>query len=142
MRSGRHFAKFTGLTGEGWIGVIRPVQINKSDLNDGELDTFSPGLRKFWRYKRNQRTERWCDFDDQCVEVKKRVDWTKIHGFRRGDSIGLLLDLNEGTLSIYIYKNGSLVTSEEKKGLLGEYCWYAVVKNSSISIKRDLVPSE
>ena len=139
MRSGRHFVEFTGLTGEGKFGVIRPVQINQSDFKDGELDTFSPGSEKLWGYMRNQRTGRWCDFDDRCCKVKRRVDWTvlrvsAIDCFRCGGCISLLLDLEKGTLSVH--KNGRLLKGEEKQGLSGEYCWYAVVKNSSISIKR------
>ena len=57
------------------------------------------------------------------------------------DPIGLLLDLDEGTLSMY--QNGQRLATL-KDGLSGEYCWYAGVDSSSesISIERGLAPQE
>ena len=38
MRAGRHFAYFTPLMNYEMIGVIRPIQINRSDLDGDDLD--------------------------------------------------------------------------------------------------------
>ena len=44
-----------------------------------------------------------------------------------GGTIGLLLDLDEGTLTVY--KNGRRL-GVMKDGLSGEYCWYTSIYSS------------
>ena len=146
MRSGRHFAAFA-TAGSGWaIGGVRPVQISRSDLVGGGLDDFDPAYNGLWGYLRGKRTDRWGDSNVHCCYVTDNgyfywYDWTsrpsfsRIDGFQRGIPIGLLLDLNEGTLSIY-QRGQKLATLND--GLSGEYCWYATVFlfNTSISIER------
>ncbi|EJK51727.1 hypothetical protein THAOC_29077 [Thalassiosira oceanica] len=154
MRSGKHFAVFTGrgrFTGFGSIGVVRPVQIKTSDFGEGELNDFSPAMRNFWEYQLRQRTARWTDSNVHCCDVSIHGDsfwddWASDHpsmridGFQRNTPIGLLLDLDEGTLSLY--QNGQRVATL-KDGLSGEYCWYATVwGTASVSIKRGLAPGE
>ncbi|EJK61105.1 hypothetical protein THAOC_18459 [Thalassiosira oceanica] len=147
MRSGKHFAVFTGY---GIFGVVRPVQIRISDFVEGELKAFSPSLNEFWDYLIGQRTARWTASNVHCCRVSKAgnffwYNWADsqprmiIDGFQSNAPIGLLLDLDEGTLSIY--QNGQRVATL-KDGLSGEYCWYASVYNSTISIKRGLPPGE
>ena len=74
MRSGRHFAVFTKLTlGGGFsVGVIRPVQIHRSDFSDGDLDIFYPAKSQFRAYLTNQRTERWSDSNVHCCALLSR----------------------------------------------------------------------
>lgn len=54
-------------------------------------------------------------------------------------SVGLLLDLDAGTLTVY--KNGVM-----KDGLSGEYCWLMSVQGASnstaVQIKRGYIPKE
>ena len=151
MRSGRHFAVFT-TTGTTWsIGVVRPVQINGSDLGGGGLDYFSPGDDRFGDHLISKRTDRWGDSNVHCCFVTANGyfywnDWTsrqpisRIDGFQRGIPIGLLLDLDEGTLSIY-QRGRKLATL--KDGLSGEYCWYGTVYyDTTISIERGSAPGE
>ena len=77
----------------------------------------------------------------------KWYDWTsakpmeKIDGFQGNASTSLLLDLDDGTLSLY--QNGRRLATL-KDGLSGAYCWYASVWKSgdSLTIKRDLAPDE
>ena len=152
MRYGRHFAFF--LTTGGWnIGVVRPVQINRSDFGDGGHDYFSPGDNRVWGHLIGQRTDRWGNSNIHCCYVTFNgyscwFDWTSHHplseranGFQRGVPIGLLLDLDEGTLSIY-QRDRKLATL--KDGLSGEYCWYATAAlfgaDASISIERGPAP--
>ena len=47
-------------------------------------------------------------------------------GLREDGTIGLLLDLEEGTLTVY--KNGRRLGAM-KTGLSGEYCWYTSLIN-------------
>ncbi|EJK64667.1 hypothetical protein THAOC_14577 [Thalassiosira oceanica] len=148
MRSGRHFAVFKGC---GIFGVIRPVQINLSDFFEGELNIFHPGIRRFWEYLLGQRTARWTDSNVHscCVSFVGDFFWcdwassqplTLIDGFQSNAPIDLLLDLDEGTLSMY--QNGQRLATL-KDGLSGEYCWYADVAGAvTISIERGLAPGE
>jgi len=146
MRSGRHFAGFVG-TGSGGFaaGVMRPVQIDRSDFSAvRELAIFSPVMEKFREYLRNKSTERWTDSNVHCCRVDTAgcfnwYDWTStgyqltstgyqqnsiIDGFLNGGPFELLLDLDEGTLSLY--HDGERIAML-KDGLSGEYCWFATV---------------
>ena len=64
----------------------------------------------------------------------------KIDGFQGNASTSLLLDLDDGTLSLY--QNGQRLTTL-RDGLSGAYCWYASAWiNASFTIKRGLAPDE
>ena len=53
-------------------------------------------------------------------------------------TIGMLLDLDEGTLSVY--KNGRKL-GVMKRELAGHYCWVVSLRNrSQVTIKRETVP--
>ena len=53
--------------------------------------------------------------------------------------IGMLLDLDEGTLSVY--KNERKL-GVMKRGLAGQYCWVvALLAGSKVTIKRGTVPA-
>lgn len=55
-----------------------------------------------------------------------------------GGSIGMLLDLDEGTLSVY--KNGRKL-GVMKRGLAGPYCWVVSLgRHSQITMKRGTIP--
>ena len=59
---------------------------------------------------------------------------------RGSGTIGLLLDLDEGTLSIF--KNGRRL-GVMKDGLDGEYCWFATVDMACmINMHKGEVPTE
>ncbi|EJK67248.1 hypothetical protein THAOC_11747 [Thalassiosira oceanica] len=156
MRFGRHFATFTVTVAAGSViaGVIRPVQINTWSVGYGELNTFTPTDIRFWGYLRGKRTDRWTDSNVHCCSVTANgffpgyfiwSDWTTlpssmINGFQRDVPIGLLLDLDEGTLSLY--QTGRRIAML-KDGLSGEYCWYSSgYDDTSISIERGLVPAD
>ena len=153
MRSGRHFTFFTalveGMISSGMIGITRPIQIDVSDVDynrsaflEGVI-LFNPAIFEFWGYLMSKRTERWGDSDVHCCCMNtyhgqfKWCDWacrrpsSRIIGFRRSLPVGLLLDLDEGTLSMY--QNGQRLTTL-KDGLSGEYCWYGTVYGDNVSI--------
>ncbi|EJK70970.1 hypothetical protein THAOC_07629, partial [Thalassiosira oceanica] len=133
MRSGRHIAVFTILARRGsmaGIGVVRPVKIDKSDFVGDDL-TFDPErMPKFLEYLRGKKTDKWGDSNVHCCTVNNYGSFCW-HDLTGGDhhsgksQIGLLLDLNEGTLSIH--KDGRRIAL--KDNLTGEYCWYATVNH-------------
>ena len=60
--------------------------------------------------------------------------WDGKEGFSSGDEIGMLLDLDVGTLSVY--KN-SRKLGVMKRGLAGAYCWaVSTYKGQQVTIKR------
>ena len=155
MMSGRHFAVFTTRLGSLWtIGVIRPVQM-RFDLYGGA--EFDPVWEFYWEDLRNEWTERWgsrwrrsnvncCNVTNfgycQCYDwINKQARSGISHEYDSRDPIGLLLDLDRGTLSLY--QNGQRIQLL-KVGLSGAYCWYASVGNedASVSIERGSAPEE
>jgi hypothetical protein len=104
MRAGHHYVQFTVMSGHAMVfGVIRPGW----DVEGGE---------KAW------------DVDGHCFcgtygghRWPGTHDWEGMQRAReQGDRIGMLLDLDQGTMTVY--KNderlGVMAT-----GLSGEYCW-------------------
>ena len=69
MRSGRHFAVFR-TAGSASFGVVRPVQINRSDLGGHGLDHFDPGEERFWGLLRSRITGRWGDSNVHFCDMK------------------------------------------------------------------------
>ena len=54
------------------------------------------------------------------------------------NTIGMLLDLDEGTLSVY---NNGRKLGVMKRGLAGHYCWaLSLQPGSQVTIKRGKVP--
>ena len=75
-----------------------------------------------------------------------RYDWDGRQAARQGDRIGLLLDLEEGTLTVY--KNGERlgVISREMQG---RFCWaaywcptYSMSEGETVRIARKPVPQK
>ncbi|EJK47936.1 hypothetical protein THAOC_33309 [Thalassiosira oceanica] len=136
--------------------------------SQGEVTEFTPGIQEFWRYLMSYRTARWSDSNVHCCycifvgtedededEDEDEVghhfccfDWASgpvpgrmIGNLNQSLPIGLLLDLNEGSLSIY--QDGRRFATL-KDGLSGEYCWYGTVwhDHESISIRRGSTSDE
>jgi len=155
MRSGRHFALCKLIRDGGIVGIVRPVHIDRSDFDDWGLDTFNPGISEFWEYLRDKRTVRWGDSNVHyctvyALEYQCNFNWfdwrrqqplayKSIVGLQSGAPIGLLLDLDEGTLSVY--QNGKRIALL-KDGLSGEYCWQATAWRGSISVERSSAPDD
>jgi hypothetical protein len=103
MRAGVHYAQFTVEHGYMWFGVIRPGW----DVEGGR-NAFNEDAHCFYATV-NGYSYPGCQ------------EWEGIQGAREdGDCIGLLLDLDQGTMTVY--KNderlGVMAT-----GLSGEYSW-------------------
>ena len=107
MRPGRHFAQFTVVTSNGssmFFGVVRPgcnVEGGASAYNvDGQCFYYTYSGR------------RW----------PGGSSWEGMqHAREQGDRIGMLLDLDQGSMTVWKndVKLGVMVT----EGLSGEFCW-------------------
>ena len=75
----------------------------------------------------------WSDWSDE--NGAKENDWEGLGDYDQDcNALGMLLDLDEGTLSVY--QNGRRVGTL-KDGLAGEYCWIAGVWDAGdVSIQR------
>jgi hypothetical protein len=103
MRAGRHYAQFTVVRGHGmYFGVIRPGW-------DVERGQFAHNVDSHCFYYTNNGSN-W----------PGRRDWEGMEGAQEGDRIGLLLDLDQGTMTVY--KNGGQL-GVMATGLSGEYSW-------------------
>ena len=148
MRGGRHFVEITIASGQQYVpavhlGVMRPISLTKGiDLVADWEGTVYPMFSSSY-YKptvslklKSQRTARWGGGNVHCCSYNcssgsrhwtnwddegSSSTWQGREGLGgSGGTIGLLLDLNEGTLSVF--KNGRLL-GVMKDGLSGEYCW-------------------
>ena len=145
MRGGRHFAEFA-ITNDNQnicLGVIRPVSLtNGIDLEadwGGQVypvnvsSSYKPAVAEKMR---SQRTAKWGDSNVHCCAYycsngrcswtdwdskEKCSKWQGSEGLAGSGTIELLMDLNEGTLSVF--KNGRRL-GVIKDGLNGGYSWF------------------
>jgi len=166
MRGGRHFAEFAVIMAERpsliHVGVIRPVSLTDgigvvTDWKGNVTPMFvsssrKPAVAERWR---SQRTEKWgessvhcctyycgdggCYWTDWANDEGSSFNWQGHGGLRGSGTIGLLLDLDEGTLSVF--KDGRRLGAM-KEGLGGEYCWFVTVGTPcTIGISRGQAPN-
>ncbi|EJK59788.1 hypothetical protein THAOC_19952 [Thalassiosira oceanica] len=148
MRAGKHWATFTSsslFSHSQTVGVIRPLP----GWEKRGLDKFSPGLRVFHQDLQQERTGKWGG-DVHCCRIYTRgghchwYDWEGQENItpwkgrddfdRDWTTLGMLLDLGDGTLSVYL--DGRRVGTL-KDGLAGEYCWIAGFHSQGdVSIQR------
>ena len=121
MRSGRHFASVTVVAGtDMFFGVIRPgwdVEAGASALVDGHcLIATADGTR--------------------CPGFS---NWEGMQGAReQDDRIGMLLDLNQG--SMIVWKNDVKLGVMQAEGLNGPFCWAAKTFERSARIQSAPAP--
>ncbi|EJK76315.1 hypothetical protein THAOC_01928 [Thalassiosira oceanica] len=169
MRAGRHFVEFTINDQQSsyiHLGVVRPVSFTDGiDLQaDWEGEVHPVCVSSDWKPAiaeklRSQKTARWgedsnvhcCAYhchDGQCYLTDWNTeddysddcfDWQGSEVLEGSGTIGLLLDLDEGTLSVF--KDGRCLGAM-KEGLDGEYCWFvAAGLFCKISISRGRAPN-
>ena len=170
MTSGKHYAKFTISTCDPIvifryvycrIGIMRPI-----DCSEWNVREFCPIHSAWFNDFLEEKTEAWgesnvhcclyydfegtCDWSDWApYPGGKRVEgWTGMQGLDIYDGeVGLLLDLDEGTLTVYL--NGRRL-GVMMRGLSGEYCWIAQItaqangrpREQNVRIERAPVPVE
>eukprot|EP01046_Picozoa_sp_COSAG06_P017320 COSAG06_NODE_1172_length_10425_cov_7.741042_3_plen_152_part_00 len=113
MRAGHHYAQFTVMSGFlMWFGVIRPGW----DVEGGQ-DVHNVDGHCFYSTGNG-----WC--------FPGSRNWEGMQHAMKGDRIGMLLDLDQGTMTVY--KNderlGVMAT-----GLSGEYSWAVTLRNQGNS---------
>ncbi|EJK55205.1 hypothetical protein THAOC_25085 [Thalassiosira oceanica] len=133
MRAGKHWATFDfGREDLGYhsVGVIRPLP----GWDQRTLEEFHPINSRYWDDLRRERTSRWegdvnfcyfylsgnCWYSD-WDETDQISNWEGFNNYDKEiDTLGMLLDFDSGTLSVY--QNGQRV-GILKDGLAGVYCW-------------------
>jgi len=124
MRSGRHFAQFTVVEGGMFFGVIRPGW----DVEGEELapDVDGHCFYGTWTGRREPGYNDW-----EGVQTARE----------QGDRIGMLLDLDQGSMSVW--KNGERLGVMQAEGLTGPLCWAAEVglQGDSARIESAAVPA-
>ena len=139
MVSGIHYAEFhiaEGTLGKPHIGIVRPMP---------NLDPASYAIERFAFFEGSlfddllaTRTDEWGTGNvHTCFYITYNgricwtnwdnvqqigVDWEGMEGCNAGDTVGMLLNLNDGTLTVY--KNNRRL-GVMKDGLSGSYCWFA-----------------
>ena len=158
MRAGKHYATFTIVKdGHLLFGVTRFMK----GLDKKQLSTFTPfngycseddrGLGEIIRLDMISQSPQTgvhvCTYatnEGNCCWSswyrRRNEDWEGNEASQVGDRIGLLLDLDEGTLSVY--KNDRKL-GVMKSGLVGKYCWFVEMSNGpcSVNIRREQVHS-
>jgi hypothetical protein len=119
MRAGRHYAQFTLVSGKFmFVGVIRPGW----DVEGGQ-HAYNVDGHCFYCTGNG-----WCCPGYHSWEGMQQG----VQGARVGDRIGMLLDLDQGSMTVY--KNdewlGVMAT-----GLSGEYCWAVELYHESESAR-------
>jgi len=147
MKRGVHYASFKLIGGDDTVvGVARPFRdfgfVNETEgfymFDNGHFDGILAQRTAAWvgnvhccQYQCSYGTANWTDFQG----YKRGIHW---EGSDKGDTVGLLVDLNEGSLSVY--KNGRFLAMA-KDGLAGEYCFFsAMCDYSGVSIERETPP--
>ena len=159
MKRGVHYATYEIIASAGpeecrlpmKFGVARPLR-DFSFVNEGS--GFDMLNSSFFEDFLAQRTDGWVGDVHYChiYSSNGASDWTDYRSyfeevyweghesFVAGDTIGLLVDLNEGSLTVY--KNGRRL-GVAKNGLAGEYCFFTGLGArgiNEVSIKRGTPP--
>ena len=156
MRSGSHYAQFKLISGEPFIGIARPMPgLDAGAYNDGCRFV---GIRRFYSDFLAQRSDdwgdgnvhafeyqsdgyaSWTDWDLEAGEEEEDERWAHWEGMescQTGDTVGMLLNLDNGTLTVY-KKHRHL--GEMEDGLSGPYCWYGLVDEGDVVAIRQALP--
>ncbi|EJK62342.1 hypothetical protein THAOC_17051 [Thalassiosira oceanica] len=158
MTSGAHYAEFL-ITDQPYIGIVRPMPgLDADAYHEGEFCFI--GMPRLQPDFLVQRSDNWggsnvhaCDFscDDgetnwtewNGYEDENNIEWEGRETCQSGDTVGMLLNLDKGTLTVY--KNNRRL-GVLKDGLSGPYCWYVCLGKhptvaDAVSIKRGTLPN-
>ncbi|EJK52723.1 hypothetical protein THAOC_27977 [Thalassiosira oceanica] len=150
MRSGAHYAEFNIFSGGPYIGIVRPMPSLDAPY---DYQFYFIGSSFYSRFLA-QRSDNWgngnvhaCEYwsydgtlnwTDWGEEDQRFANWEGMESCSTGDTIGMLLNLDNGTLTVY--KNNRRL-GVMKDGLSGSYCWYATVDgNDLVAIRKGLPP--
>ena len=126
MRSGRHFVQFTVVQGSSmFFGVMRPGWDVEGGLMADQLDGHC-----FYETASGQH-----------LSTATLVDWEgQQTATEQGDRIGMLLDLDQGSMTVW--KNDERLGVMQAEGLSGEFCWAVSMgcRGSSARLESALAP--
>ena len=145
MQSGIHYAEFH-VTGSARVGVVRSLNPSPGrftnrpfhffirelfgDFSAARTESWGTGNVHSCDYATSSGTMRWTNWDNLSESL---VEWEGMEGCESGDTVGMLLDLDVGTLSVY--KNNRRL-GVMKDGLDGSYCWHVTMwRGNTVTIK-------
>ena len=163
MRAGKHYVSFMPYSNSFLlVGVMRPGQANQIARGRpyNQIARGLPYTKQFYHNFSQSNSRDQHNNDVQCCLYNRDTgncllsSWpvdssnTRTYSIERWEGmettptsrkIGMLLDLDEGTLSVYRNKRKLGVM---KSGLAGTYCWVVSMhKSTQVSIKRGTIPS-
>ena len=148
MMAGKHYVSFE-CHGDGLLlGVMRPGEAMQSATSN----PLSPGFFNHFTQRKGSlpynNTVNCCmcsSYSGYCYSSDwaegnsdRRDAWDGMERFSSPCKIEMLLDLDEGTLSVY--HNGRKL-GVMKRGLAGQYCWVVSLSETQVKIKRGKVPA-
>ena len=148
MRAGRHYVSFVfDDSTKFFVGVMRPGEANQYARGSPRYEEFFENFSQTHAERYNISSVHCCLLvlaSQKCLssgwddEINNKNEfWEGMENMSLGDEIGMLLDLDEGTLSVY--KNGQKL-GVMKKGLAGPYCWVTTMYGGRATIKRGTIP--
>jgi hypothetical protein len=120
MRAGYHYAQFTVVSGAMYSGVIRPGW----DVEGGQK---APDVDGHCFYDTDDGAH--CPAPHEWEGMERAED--------EGDCIGMLLDLDQGTMTVY--KNNERL-GVMATGLSGEYSWAVTLWEQASSARMEAAP--
>ena len=152
LRAGKHYVEFTSHgynnSSNFFVGVMRPGKANENARRTPVEKSFFQHFSRLGHGEDNNNSVHCCLYGASlgyCVSsdwgdsYTPDVDqtWEGSESMFSDGEIGLLLDLDEGSLTVY--KNGQKL-GVMKRGLTGPYCWVASMSNGvQMTIKRGTI---
>lgn len=148
LRAGKHYTSFKLLCNRGcFVGIMRPGQANQNAMGSPRHKHFYQNFSRthvehnissvqccmYGITSGNCLSSGWEDDEDGAPSYNETVRWDGSESMSSRDELGMLLDLDEGTLSVY--KNGRKL-GVMKRGLVGPYCWVVTMVRGQVTIKR------
>jgi len=154
LRAGKHYVSFEACSSTPsrytslFSGVMRPGRANESargyiPLHKEFFQQFSRRLGQ-GEHNNNVHCCMYYSYDGECYssdweeEHSMGQSWEGMESTTSNCEIGMLLDLDEGTLTVYM--NGQKL-GVMKRGLVGPYCWVvSMLRGTNVAIKRGTIP--
>jgi len=148
--AGQHYVSFqlySELHASYMLGVMRPGQANQKARGVPTMRSFYRNFSQRLGGEHTNNNIHCClynSYDAHCIlsewaDRSNKVErWDGMEGMSSDGKIGMLLDLEEGTLSVY--KNGQKL-GVMKRGLTGPYCWVAsLYQGAQVTIEQGTMP--
>jgi hypothetical protein len=147
MKTGKHYVTFIGAYSTYLAGVMRPGKALQEAEGSALRGSFFQHFNQSTNHDTNNNIQ-CCIYHSSggnCLSSDWRGEkgncsvetWDGMEAVEGYDKLGMLLDLDEGTLSVY--RNGRKL-GVMKRGLDGPYCWVvSMICGATITMTRGLV---